>query len=569
MNKQDLKNLKKALIEKYKNNSSEIDVLDNKINILDVNSYDKKLNDFLTWAGIPCVFNVILLPNIINISTLPLNLLQALNVSVPILIGIVGEKLSWKKINEEMKKVSSSKTYKQRIEELTRCEIDRDKLLLLNEDLSFQNFLIEEKLIDDDKDIIEKNDIDYVETQNNIQKIEENIEKKEKEINETLTKDILTSNFNKYRGTKEEAIISSIFGGICLYAACNIHLVSRVYNGKINNPFEIALPFIIGALSCGAYSMKEIKDNLDIFNKINDELGDSKLPKYSKEDKKYTEDYRYYLRLKMAELRELRTSLAREQYKLLDLDSQQDSQNRKLEEQDKNNHINKFIKELEAIKEEHGDSLVIERFEQKALQEKNPVLSWFFATKIKGADIKAHEQVIIDSKDPKYNYKFACDVKGADVRAHGQVIIDSKDLLYNYDYACDIEGADVRAHGQVIIDSKDPECNYCYAYNVKGADIKAHEQVVIDSKDLEYNYWFARKIKGADIKAHEQVVIDSKDPEYNYYFAHNFEGADIKAHEQVVIDSKDPEYNYKFARDIEGADVKANEQVKILTKEKK
>ena len=127
MNKQDLKNLKKALIEKYKNNSSEIDVLDNKINILDVNSYDKKLNDFLTWAGIPCVFNVILLPNIINISTLPLNLLQTLNVSVPILIGIVGEKLSWKKINEEMKKVSSSKTYKQRIEELTRCEIDRDK----------------------------------------------------------------------------------------------------------------------------------------------------------------------------------------------------------------------------------------------------------------------------------------------------------------------------------------------------------------------------------------------------------------------------------------------------------
>ena len=62
---------------------------------------------------------------------------------------------------------------------------------------------------------------------------------------------------------------------------------------------------------------------------------------------------------------------------------------------------------LETFKEEYGDSLVIERFEQKVLQEKSSILSYFFADKIEGADIKAHEQVIIDSKDPKYNYDFA------------------------------------------------------------------------------------------------------------------------------------------------------------------
>ena len=55
--------------------------------------------------------------------------------------------------------------------------------------------------------------------------------------------------------------------------------------------------------------------------------------------------------------------------------------------------------ELIKLKEEYGDSVVIEQLERNVLQVKNPELSYFFATKIKGADVKAHEQVVIDSKN--------------------------------------------------------------------------------------------------------------------------------------------------------------------------
>ena len=353
MNKQDLKNIKKMLIEKYEHNSSEIDMLNKKINILNLNSINKKLNSFLTWVSIPCTVNVILLPNLINIDALPLNLLQALNISVPILIGIAGEKLTFKKANEEMKKISNSKTYKQRIEELTRYEIEKDKLELLNDDLNVQKFLIEEKLLNDC--IVTEKNINEVEVKNNIQNIKENIEKKQKEINETLTKEILTSNFNKFRNAKSDAFISSMFGGLGLYAICNIHLISRVYNGKINNALEVAAPFIIGALSFATYSIKEIKDNLDVFNKLNDELGDSKLPEYSKEQKKYTEDYHYYLRLKMAELRELRIRLEQEFCKLTTLDNSQNSQ---IEKYEQNVESLSYTEEQNVINEEKTPSLI-------------------------------------------------------------------------------------------------------------------------------------------------------------------------------------------------------------------
>lgn len=175
---------------------------------------------------------------------------------------------------------------------------------------------------------------------------------------------------------------------------------------------------------------------------------------------------------------------------------------------------------------------IINMYEEKILNLKNPELSFWFAQNIKGANIKAHGQVIIDSKDLAYNYEFA---------VHQYRFLDNNTIEH-------INDIDVKAHGQVIIDSKDLFYNYEFAKNVKGADIKSHGQIIIDSKDLEYNYKFARDVKGADVKAHGQIIIDSKNPEYNYKFAKEIKGSNKKAHKKIMKE-ENIEYNERIIKE--------------------
>ena len=55
----------------------------------------------------------------------------------------------------------------------------------------------------------------------------------------------------------------------------------------------------------------------------------------------------------------------------------------------------------------YGARKVIEEFEAKILELKNPDLSYFFAGNIQGADIKAHEQVVTSSDDLEIICAFA------------------------------------------------------------------------------------------------------------------------------------------------------------------
>ena len=104
--------------------------------------------------------------------------------------------------------------------------------------------------------------------------------------------------------------------------------------------------------------------------------------------------------------------------------------------------LEEITEELMKLKEEYGDSVVIEKFERNVLQVKNPELSYFFATEIEGVDKKAHEQAILDSKDPKYNYMYAHDIEGADVKDHGQVIIDSNSSFWIDEFKRNIDTDD-------------------------------------------------------------------------------------------------------------------------------
>ena len=85
--------------------------------------------------------------------------------------------------------------------------------------------------------------------------------------------------------------------------------------------------------------------------------------------------------------------------------------------------MNNFEKAEKAYLEAYSD-INIKENEQIVLECKT-FLSYRFALKIPGADIKAHEQVILEFKDPKYSCWFARDIPRANIEEHFKVIYNS------------------------------------------------------------------------------------------------------------------------------------------------
>ena len=71
----------------------------------------------------------------------------------------------------------------------------------------------------------------------------------------------------------------------------------------------------------------------------------------------------------------------------------------------------------------------VKKNEQIVLECKND-WSYFFATNIKNADIKAHEKVILGFKNPEYSFLFAKYISEANVEEHFKVILNSGDKYY-------------------------------------------------------------------------------------------------------------------------------------------
>lgn len=109
-----------------------------------------------------------------------------------------------------------------------------------------------------------------------------------------------------------------------------------------------------------------------------------------------------------------------------------------------------------------GPEFLIKYFEPIIIEKNDSYLSWYFASAVKGANIKVHEQIVL-SGEPIDSYYFAQDVEGADIKAHEQHVLNGEDYKACFAFARYIEGADMIAlfnrmkELSYTIDDKDPD----------------------------------------------------------------------------------------------------------------
>lgn len=135
MNISDIDQLQKQIEEEYNDNCSKIDELKNKIWLLQRNSFEMKFQLAGILSMIPWMLGTVLLGQpILKSGLIPLELTKPLFVVVPALLGTVASTIIDKKqkIDERVKKFSSSTTKKEIIEEETRYKIEQAKLRSYN-----------------------------------------------------------------------------------------------------------------------------------------------------------------------------------------------------------------------------------------------------------------------------------------------------------------------------------------------------------------------------------------------------------------------------------------------------
>ena len=288
-----IEKMKEILKKEYNENCTKISELSEKIRIIEKNDFETKSTIALLFSMLSWLAITFLLPTIIKTGIIPINLISPLSVVVPAFIGITGETLLTKKSNakKEIKALSKSKSQKEIIAELTRYEIEREKLTSSNKVLEKAYDNLESKqnsfdLLSNEYNIVEKeSDSKSVEELNlNIEKITEILDQKKRKIDIITTKSVLQEKFWRIRDRVQKVIdIITIFmlggsGFMMVYDMPIIAINNLGNNIQLQTSIlGILAPFGIGGLVCGGYSLKRIKNRIYAFRNVNKELGQEAL----------------------------------------------------------------------------------------------------------------------------------------------------------------------------------------------------------------------------------------------------------------------------------------------------
>lgn len=273
-------------------NCEKIEELNKKIRLIKANSFDKRIEKFLTFSMIPWAVTMFLLPLIIiKFSIVPLvSLIQPLSVCVPVLIAVAGENYYQKKYKykERLKSFSIARTERERIEESTKYEIENQKLIEHNEILKY----ISEKIksnktmiesLSSNYDISEKGDtiLSKNEIIDNIKNVEVELSKQYQILNNTVTKKILVS---KFRNTKRKFKIMDILMtssycavGLLCFSMLPSFVVSFFVSNYSIGVLPVFISYILGGVIGSVYSIKNIRDKTKAFQNLNREFGENSL----------------------------------------------------------------------------------------------------------------------------------------------------------------------------------------------------------------------------------------------------------------------------------------------------
>lgn len=307
MNIKNSEQIRKKLEEEYNENCSKIDDLDEKIRTICANDFELRTTCVMVFSILPWFASIFVMPIIINSGFIPLNLVQPLFVGISALIGMTVEELFARKskCRERLRKFSKSKTQKEKIEESTRYEIEKEKLRNLNkilkkcyDDLSENENMISS--LSERYNITEKDDNKTAEEiATNIKNINDILVKQQQDVDIATTKCVLKEKFWRVRDKFNSffgVLISAMVGGIMcmlLYDMPIMMTISQLQNIQFQASLIGALaPLIIGGLVCGGYYTKRKKDRISVFKNINEELGNNAISEFRnyEEDKKFDKD---------------------------------------------------------------------------------------------------------------------------------------------------------------------------------------------------------------------------------------------------------------------------------------
>ncbi len=288
MNVNESEKIREKLEKEYNDNLKKIKELDRKINLINSNTISNKL----LIASIPALilqFAYILGPTFINIGA-NFNLVHVVSCILPIVIGFISQKVILKKPKEEFEKFSNSKTEKEKTEEKIKYILEKNKFKNENKIISkiYDDLSSNEKSIDalsQNYLVLEKDNNDRTEKEitSNIEKLTKTLLNNQKNIDMISKKCTLRDRFydvrNKINRLKNIGFYTLVASYVVpIITEITFMLLSIYKIGNIVfNPIITFTPFVVGGLSGLIYSIKYNKDNYEVFNKYNNELGNNAL----------------------------------------------------------------------------------------------------------------------------------------------------------------------------------------------------------------------------------------------------------------------------------------------------
>lgn len=215
------------------------------------------------------------------------------------------------KVLEFLERLRKSKTQKERIEESTKYEIEKEKLKSANKILKkiYDDLSENENLINslstsyniNEKDVDErtKEEID-----DSIKDIKNILKKKQQEVDIATTKRFLKEKFWKVRDKYQKIFNILMFGMVGGAIFMFFYDMPIMYLNQLENMqsqvslLEALAPAIIGGLACGGYCIKRINDYTSVFKTINNELGDNAISEFrdNEKEKQFDKDLENVIR---------------------------------------------------------------------------------------------------------------------------------------------------------------------------------------------------------------------------------------------------------------------------------
>lgn len=296
----DLDEQKRELADEYDENRVKIDEFSEKIRTINANTFETRALSVGGLSFFSWLILFFLTPSIVKLGIIPLGLIQPLSYCIPLLIGIVGETIINKKFEckERLKVFSKSKNSRELLEESVRYEIEKEKLLNANKIIKNVYDQIEAKqslisALAPDYDIKSK---DEEEKSANVlgikvDNLNDVLETNKKNIDMLTTKCVLKNRFWRVRDKFQrvtDIALSILFGGMFTmsFVSLPILAINTAETLIKTSLFNFTLSMLTGCLVSGIYYTRKSINHMNVFKRINKDLGNEALDNSSSDSER-------------------------------------------------------------------------------------------------------------------------------------------------------------------------------------------------------------------------------------------------------------------------------------------